>query len=167
VPKYPVLDTPWLTTNFDAGDTLFFPALTIHKAMPNLTEDRMRISLDNRYEGEGDAIAAHMLAPHLNDVTPISWEEVYADWKTDDLKYYWRRMTHREIPRYLGYMKKGFQEALELAGHGDPRAILALRRVVTASPGSEDGKAALTVLAAIDASGTAAPLDAPRAGQPG
>ena len=54
--EYPELDVPWHTTNFEVGDTLFFPALTIHKAMPNWTEDRLRISLDNRYEGEGDEI---------------------------------------------------------------------------------------------------------------
>ena len=56
--------------------------------MPNRTEDRLRISLDNRYEGEGDEISQHMLEPHLADLTPLSWEEVYADWKSDDLKYY-------------------------------------------------------------------------------
>ena len=125
---------------------LFFPALTVHKALPNITEDRMRISLDNRYEGEGDNIAAHMLEPHMNDILPISWEEVYKDWKTDDLKYYWLKMRHRKIPRYTGYMEKGFAEALELARARDKRAILALRRAVKANPASEDAKKAAAVL---------------------
>jgi hypothetical protein len=148
---HPELDVPWLTTNFEAGDALFFPALTVHKALPNVTEDRMRISLDNRYQGEGDNIAAHMLEPHLNDIIPISWEEVYKDWKTDDLKYYWRNIRHRRIPRYTGYMEKGFAEALELARTHDKRAILALRRTVKASPASDDAKKAKAVLDEIEA----------------
>jgi hypothetical protein len=123
----------------------------VHKALPNVTEDRMRISLDNRYQGEGDNIAAHMLEPHLNDIIPISWEEVYKDWKTDDLKYYWRNIRHRRIPRYTGYMEKGFAEALELAKTNDTRAILALRRAVKASPASDDAKKAKAVLDQIGA----------------
>jgi ectoine hydroxylase-related dioxygenase (phytanoyl-CoA dioxygenase family) len=150
---HPELDVQWLTTDFGAGDALFFPALTIHKALPNVTEDRIRVSLDNRYEGEGDNIAAHMLEPHMNDILPISWEEVYKDWKSDDLKYYWRKIPHRAIPKYAGYSQKGFAEALELARTGDTRAILALRRTVRIHPESDDARAAKTVLEEIGAPG--------------
>jgi ectoine hydroxylase-related dioxygenase (phytanoyl-CoA dioxygenase family) len=151
VERHPQLDVPWHTTNFQAGDALFFPALTVHKAMPNLTEDRLRVSLDNRYQREGDAIAAHMLVPHMSDVIPLGWEEVYRGWKSDELKYYWTRMRHREIPRYMGYMKKGFAEAMELARAGDQKAILAMRRAVRIDPSSSDGKAARAVLEEIGA----------------
>ncbi len=151
VREFPELNVPWHTTNFEAGDTLFFPALTIHKAMPNRTEDRLRISLDNRYEAEGDDIAAHMLEPHMNDVAPISWEEVYADWKTDDLKYYWKKAKHRVVLRDMGYVEKGFSEALDLARQKDNRGILALRRVVLSNPASQEAKAAKKVLDEIGA----------------
>ena len=50
-PRHPELAKPWLSTNFEIGDTLFFPALTVHKALPNVTADRMRISLGNRHGG--------------------------------------------------------------------------------------------------------------------
>jgi ectoine hydroxylase-related dioxygenase (phytanoyl-CoA dioxygenase family) len=146
VDEFPELNVPWHTTNFEMGDMLFFPALTIHKAMPNKTEDRLRISLDNRYEGEGDDIAQHMLEPHMNDVSPISWEEVYADWKTDDLKYYWTRVKHRPVPRDLGYIERGFAEAMELARQRDKRGIIALRRVVLSNPASQNAQAAKAVL---------------------
>ena len=33
------LSGEWHSTNYEVGDTLIFPALTIHKALPNLTED--------------------------------------------------------------------------------------------------------------------------------
>jgi len=122
-PRHPELDKPWLSTNFEVGDTLFFPALTVHKALPNVTADRMRISLDNRYEAVGSRIAEHMLVPHMTDVSPLSWEEVYAGWKRDDLKYYWTRVEFKKIRRYWGYAQKGFAEALELARQQDKRGI--------------------------------------------
>ncbi len=148
--EYPELNVPWHTTNFEVGDTLFFPALTVHKAMPNLTEDRLRISLDNRYEGEGDVIAQHMLEPHMADVSPLSWEEVYADWKTDDLKYYWLKVKHSSVPRDMCYIETGFSEALDLARQRDNRGILALRRVMLSNPSSKEATAARAVLDEIE-----------------
>ena len=120
-PKHPELDRGWLCTNFEVGDTLFFPALTVHKALPNVTPDRMRISLDNRYEAVGSRIAEHMLVPHMTDVSPLSWEEVYAGWKSDALKYYWTKVEFKKIRRYWGYARKGFEEALQLALNKDRR----------------------------------------------
>jgi ectoine hydroxylase-related dioxygenase (phytanoyl-CoA dioxygenase family) len=143
---HPELDGAWHTASFSAGDILFFPALTVHKALPNTTSDRLRISLDNRYEGEGDRIASHMLEPHLNDVSPLSWEEVYEGWASDELKYYWKRRQHRPVARYMGYIEKGFTEALQLARNGDARAILALRRTVRINPASAEAAASRAVL---------------------
>jgi len=146
-PKHPELARTWLSTNFQVGDTLFFPALTVHKALPNVTENRMRVSLDNRYQAVGDRIADHMLMPHLNDISPLSWEEVYADWKgNEDLKYYWKRVPFKQIKRYAGYAEKGFAEALDLARSGDNRGILALKRAVRAHPESADADKARSVL---------------------
>ncbi len=146
VPKHIALETAWHSTNFELGDTLFFPALTVHRALPNLTHDSMRISLDNRYEAEGGRIADHMLLPHLSQSSHQTWEEVYQDWKNDELKYYWTKAKFRKTRQYLGYAKKGFGEAMELARRNDRRAILALRRAVGTDPGSEDGRAAMAVL---------------------
>ena len=143
------LDVAWHTTNYEVGDTLIFPALMIHKALPNLTEDRLRVSLDNRYHPIGDPIAEHMLDPHLNLSTlhPLTWEEVYRDWKTDDLKYYWKQYANPVVPRDMSYSEKGFAEAVELARHGDPRAQLAMKRVVKRDPDSPIGQLAQQVLA--------------------
>jgi ectoine hydroxylase-related dioxygenase (phytanoyl-CoA dioxygenase family) len=47
----------WLTADFGLGDFLIFHSFTVHKALPNLTNDRLRISTDNRYQRAGDAIA--------------------------------------------------------------------------------------------------------------
>lgn len=56
----------WHTADFRAGDALFFHAYTIHKALPNLSGNRLRISTDNRYQRNGDPIEPGALKPHFN-----------------------------------------------------------------------------------------------------
>ena len=56
----------WHTTDFEAGDALFFHSYTIHKALPNESGDRLRVSTDNRYQRNGDAIDPGALLPHFN-----------------------------------------------------------------------------------------------------
>lgn len=58
-------ETTWHSSDFGVGDALFFHSYTIHKALPNLTSDRMRISTDNRYQRPQDAIDPGALKPHL------------------------------------------------------------------------------------------------------
>ena len=140
------LDGEWHTADYEIGDTLIFLALTIHKALPNLTEDRLRVSLDNRYQAIGDPIAEHMLEPHLTRLSPLDWEEVYSDWELDDLKYYWEDVQTPIVPRDFGYMEKGFEEAMALAKTGDADAQLHLNRILKSSPTSEQAKAAMEVL---------------------
>jgi ectoine hydroxylase-related dioxygenase (phytanoyl-CoA dioxygenase family) len=42
-------DAAWAGTSFRAGDVLFVNALTVHGARPNLTSNRIRLSVDYRY----------------------------------------------------------------------------------------------------------------------
>jgi hypothetical protein len=141
------LDIAWHTTDYEIGDTLIFPALMIHKALPNYTEDKLRVSLDNRYQAIGDTIAEHMLEPHLSLVSKLSWEDVYHDWQTDDLKYYWKQYDNPVVPRDTSYGEKGFAEAIELARHGDPRAQLLMKRIIRRDPDSPFGRIAQQALA--------------------
>ncbi|MBI1924225.1 phytanoyl-CoA dioxygenase family protein [Candidatus Poribacteria bacterium] len=141
-------DSFWHTTNYEIGDTLIFHSLTIHQALPNLTEDRLRVSLDNRYQAQDDPIAEHMLAPHLNRFSELRWEEVYRDWASNDLKYYWKALNLHVVPRNFSYSNQGFSEALALAKGGDARAILHLNRIIKRDPTTEQAKAAMEVLQA-------------------
>jgi hypothetical protein len=60
-------DAPvWLTTAFEPGDALFFHAFTVHKALPNLSGDRMRISTDNRYQRPEEPVEPGALRPHFD-----------------------------------------------------------------------------------------------------
>lgn len=54
----------WHTADYGVGDALFFRSYTIHKALPNLTQDRLRLSTDNRYQLSNDEIDPAALKPH-------------------------------------------------------------------------------------------------------
>jgi ectoine hydroxylase-related dioxygenase (phytanoyl-CoA dioxygenase family) len=75
----------WVTNDFSAGDVLLFGALTVHASLHNAT-NRMRLSVDFRYQCEGEEASDLVLKPHFER---LSWEEIYADWDSDALKYYW------------------------------------------------------------------------------
>jgi ectoine hydroxylase-related dioxygenase (phytanoyl-CoA dioxygenase family) len=141
------LDGEWATTDYQAGDTLIFPSLTVHQALPNLTEDRLRISLDNRYQNGRLPIAEHMLEPHLQIMNSLSWDDVYADWAETKLQYYWKKMDLEVVPRNMTWADKGFAEALALTRQGNEAAQHHLRRLVKRDPDSEQGKEAAATLA--------------------
>ncbi|HTL28484.1 MAG TPA: phytanoyl-CoA dioxygenase family protein [Tepidisphaeraceae bacterium] len=56
----------WDAGDFQAGDFLVFHSYTIHKALPNLTPDRLRLSIDNRYQRQNEAIEPGSLGTHYN-----------------------------------------------------------------------------------------------------
>jgi len=82
-------ESQWVEGDFSAGDILTFHSMTVHKALPAQITDRIRLSLDVRYQPVAEPIEERSLGLHTGDIT---WEEVYRDWKSDDLKYYWRRL---------------------------------------------------------------------------
>jgi ectoine hydroxylase-related dioxygenase (phytanoyl-CoA dioxygenase family) len=85
----------WVGADFKAGDVLLFPSLTVHKAMENHNLENMRLSVDFRYQLEGEALTEGCLQPHFQRV---SWEDIYRDWKSDELKYYWKNKNHVVVP---------------------------------------------------------------------
>ncbi len=77
----------WAASDFRAGDALFFHSLLAHKGLPNLTPDRIRLSVDFRYQGVSQSVVASSFQPHHGQ---LSWEEVYENWNSDQFQYYWR-----------------------------------------------------------------------------
>ena len=138
------IDPVWHTTDYEIGDTLFFPSLTIHKALPNYTEDRLRLSLDNRYHAIGYPVAEHMLLPH--GPSQLQWDDIYPHWQSEDLKYYWKKYDNPIVPRDMSYAEKGFVDALDLARAGNIDAIFTLKRVIKNDPVSSNGLTAMRVL---------------------
>lgn len=89
----------WVGSDFECGDVVVFHSLTVHKALPNLAEEQIRLSVDFRYQPLSHPIDHSSLLPHHNKV---AWEEIYAKWKSDDAKYYWS-----DLPiRYAGHDPK-------------------------------------------------------------
>ncbi len=78
----------WAEIDYQAGDVLAFPAFTIHRALPAVVKDQIRLSLDVRYQPIDEAIEARSLKPHCG----LTWEDIYAGWQRDDLKYYWQHI---------------------------------------------------------------------------
>jgi len=56
----------WHASDFELGDVLIFHSHTIHEALPNLTKDQLRFSVDNRYQRQGDAIEPSSMGTHYN-----------------------------------------------------------------------------------------------------
>ena len=81
-------ETEWVEGDYEIGDILTFPSHTIHKAQRCQFKDRIRLSLDVRYQPLDEPVENRSLNPHC----PLTWDEIYANWKSDDLKYYWRKL---------------------------------------------------------------------------
>jgi ectoine hydroxylase-related dioxygenase (phytanoyl-CoA dioxygenase family) len=85
----------WHTVDYRVGDLLVFGSLTIHTALPNRSGDRFRLSVDYRYQCEGEALTPRVLAPHFGR---LDWPEIYAGWSSDELQYYWRDKRFQVVP---------------------------------------------------------------------
>ena len=77
----------WVEGDLQTGDVVIFHSQTVHRSLPNQTNDRIRLSCDYRYQPLSLPVEKKSLEPHVDLMT---WEEAYAGWATDDLKYYWR-----------------------------------------------------------------------------
>jgi ectoine hydroxylase-related dioxygenase (phytanoyl-CoA dioxygenase family) len=85
----------WVTTQFSAGDVLVFPAMTVHAALHNASGFFMRLSIDFRYQLEGEALTPGCLEPHFGH---LSWDEIYAKWSSTKYQYYWRDLDYEVVP---------------------------------------------------------------------
>ncbi|HEY4379687.1 MAG TPA: phytanoyl-CoA dioxygenase family protein [Acidobacteriaceae bacterium] len=78
----------WVGGRINAGDVLLFHSLTVHAASPN-TSNQLRVSLDCRFQSYDRPInPANLVFPGAGS---RSWETVYANWRSERLKYYWKR----------------------------------------------------------------------------
>lgn len=85
----------WVGSDFRAGDILLFPALTVHSALENQDPSKMRLSVDWRFQLEGESLTEQSLKPHFGRLT---WDEIYSGWNASDLKYYWRKKDYEVVP---------------------------------------------------------------------
>ena len=143
------LDGEWHSIDYELGDALIFPSLTVHRALPNRTQDRLRISLDNRYQSMDVPISEFMLEPHLSSLSPLSWEDIYENWDSGEFQYYWRDRGLEVLPYMTKWREQAFEESLELGRLGDKAAQYSLKRIARREPDSELGQRASTVLSEV------------------
>ena len=86
----------WHMQELSTGDVLFFHSLTVHAARPNLSENRLRISVDYRYQGVSQPVVADSLEPHFGRQT---WEQIYRGWQNPALPFYWRELPLNIVAR--------------------------------------------------------------------
>ncbi len=84
----------WVTTDFRAGDVLLFPSTAVHASLHN-GSDSLRLSVDFRYQNEGEPLTEVCLHPHFQRQ---SWDEIYAGWSSSQLQYYWRDLDYELVP---------------------------------------------------------------------
>jgi hypothetical protein len=141
----------WHTADYRAGDVLLFHSHMVHRALPNLTPDRLRLSVDFRYQPLSQPIAEKSLHPHTG---ALGWPEVYAGWRSTALQYYWRRPEGPEvkISGYdTGYFAHRDQEAYQAAARGDEVARPALLRIAQRDPDPAQRERAARALAELEA----------------
>ena len=80
----------WVEGDLQVGDAIIFHSKTVHRSLPNLTENRIRLSVDFRYQPLSvPTVDSSSLLPHVGLLT---WEQVYEGWGDSDLKYYWKEL---------------------------------------------------------------------------
>ncbi len=79
----------WLRDDYACGDIITFPSHLVHKGTPNRLKDRVRLSLDVRYQSRNEPICFESLLPHTHAYGQ-EWDDIYRHWQANDLQYYWK-----------------------------------------------------------------------------
>ncbi len=137
-----------VTSDYQTGDALVFHSMTVHRALPNVTPDLLRLSADYRYQAASQPIAENFLLPSGGK---IAWEEVYAGWQSKDLQYYWKNVELRSVPLDRQWYEQRDLEAFELARQGNEVARTALIRIIEIDPNPEKRKVAEDALRELEA----------------
>ena len=129
------LEGSWVNSPFKQGDVLIFHSMAVHKGVP-CTGERLRLSIDARYQRLSEPIGPGNLTPHAGG----SWDQIYADWPSDDFKYYWKQWNLDES-EYTSRFSESDAEAadvieerdrlaFEMGESGDTNAISSLQRIM-------------------------------------
>ena len=86
----------WHASDMRAGDILLFHSHTVHRGLPNQTEDRIRLSMDVRYQAASQPIERGALGVHHNR---LSWDQVYEGWASDRFQRYWEQFDLEVVER--------------------------------------------------------------------
>ncbi len=114
IPADALMGDEWFGGPLSAGDVLIFHSLTVHAASPNLSE-QMRISLDIRFQDARRELNPSNLV--FAGESGKSWEKTYANWQSDELKFYWKN-----FPLTLNPSKEKLEQLAQTAESPSARA---------------------------------------------
>ena len=97
------LGLTWRAADFRAGDVLLFHSHTVHAATHNQTRDRLRVSVDYRYQAVSDPVINDGLLPHFGRT---DWEQIYEGWQKEDLQFYWEKLPLKVVSNRISYHDK-------------------------------------------------------------
>lgn len=137
----------WVHSPMKQGDVVIFHSMTVHKGVA-CTGDRLRMSMDARYQRASEPVSPGSLQPHPQP--EMTWGDVYADWPESDLKYYWKRFDLHEEPYDDKYHQKRDHLGIEMAERGDARARSVLQRIVARDLDQSKQERAQQLLARLD-----------------
>jgi ectoine hydroxylase-related dioxygenase (phytanoyl-CoA dioxygenase family) len=87
----------WVGGRINAGDVAIFHSLTVHSSTLS-TSSQLRFSVDCRFQSYDEAVSPLEIVFPNQAKGGRTWDATYADWKHDDLKYYWRNLPLRIKP---------------------------------------------------------------------
>lgn len=84
-------ETLWHVSDVQQGDVIIFHSCMVHKAEPNLSKDKVRMSIDTRFCDYGAPVFSLNLEPHHGwRIEELDWEFMYRNWQDASLQYYWK-----------------------------------------------------------------------------
>jgi len=140
------LDDRWTGGPMRVGDVLVFHSLTAHKGQENRSR-RLRMSMDVRFQRVADPFNPDNARP---DGQPLSWEDVYAGWRSTELQYYWTRLPLTHVGFDRTWFDRRDALGFALGEAGDPRARSVLLRIVARDTDPDKRARAAALLAALD-----------------
>ena len=85
----------WHVSDVEQGDVIIFHSCCVHKAEPNTSADKVRISIDTRFCDYGAPVFVTNLEPHHGwRIEGFDWHSIYSDWEDQALQFYWQEYPH-------------------------------------------------------------------------
>ena len=85
----------WHVSDVEQGDVIIFHSCCVHKAEPNHSAEKVRISIDTRFCDYGAPVFVTNLEPHHGwRIEGFDWHSIYSDWKDEALQFYWQAYPH-------------------------------------------------------------------------
>jgi hypothetical protein len=89
---------PWMAADYLPGDAVIFHSLAMHGARPNLSENRLRISMDFRVGGISHAVSSDSLLPHYH-WKGFNWDAIDGNWDPG-FRRWWERQPGLRVTPY-------------------------------------------------------------------